>query len=291
MRDAGFEVHCVPAEQVLGTGHSPAALQEIDALMRRVQPDMVYYEADLSGALLHRLTKERRSAWHRQYGTQEVAYITDAHEHFHLNLELWAMEMDLLISLPFDGIGIRAHIESGKVLQTAFDPGARSADALPALPEKDIGFSFSGSVHRARFDLLGALMPLFEKHNVRMNNLGVRKLPVPYAEYRDILARSQFTLNCSLLHEYESPRGRTFEAIASGTLLLEQSGKAASQLYVPLVHFIPFMSMDQALIFTQFLIKHPEWRDQIAGEARRFHTAHYAADRIWTAVCAKLDSG
>lgn len=78
--------------------------------------------------------------------------------------------------------------------------------------------------------------------------------------------------------------GRQWEAIQSGTLLLEEGGSPLDEFFQPFRHYIPFDNVAEALAYTNYFLENRAARDAIATRAMKFRRQHYNTRRFWELV-------
>ena len=78
--------------------------------------------------------------------------------------------------------------------------------------------------------------------------------------------------------------GRQWEAIQSGTLLLEEGGSPLNEFFVPFRHYVPFENLSEAVAFTLYFLENRAARDDIANRAMKFRRRHYNTRRFWELV-------
>lgn len=78
--------------------------------------------------------------------------------------------------------------------------------------------------------------------------------------------------------------GRQWEAIQSGTLLLEEGGSPLNEFFQPFRHYVPFENLAEALAYTHYFLENRTARDDIASRATRFRRKHYNTRRFWELI-------
>ena len=78
--------------------------------------------------------------------------------------------------------------------------------------------------------------------------------------------------------------GRQWEAIQSGTLLLEEGGSPLDEFFKPFRHYIPFNNVAEAVAYTNYFLDNRKARDEIANRATTFRRKHYSTNRFWQLV-------
>ncbi len=78
--------------------------------------------------------------------------------------------------------------------------------------------------------------------------------------------------------------GRQWEAIQSGTLLLEEGGSPLNEFFMPFRHYMPFENVSEALAYTHYFLENRAARDDLAARATKFRRRHYNTRRFWELV-------
>ncbi len=105
------------------------------------------------------------------------------------------------------------------------------------------------------------------------------------AEY---FRRSKITLNFS----YSSPgiklfRGRVWEAMNCGPLLLEEENSSITRYLEPMLHYVPFSEPGDAVDKVKYFLKNDTYRQKIANAGYQMVHEEYNASRFWS-ECIKL---
>jgi hypothetical protein len=157
--------------------------------------------------------------------------------------------------------------------------------------DKTLDMVLVGTRHRSRDDLAMMLethgVPLLARLHYRL----AAEAP-SIAEYADLMRRARLTLNTGRVEANRSLTiltGRCIEAIAARTVLLEETGSAIDDYFLPFVHYVPYANVHQLVIFSQFLLKHDDYRRRMAEQAFAWYQRHYTSDRFWGALLQRLD--
>jgi hypothetical protein len=75
-----------------------------------------------------------------------------------------------------------------------------------------------------------------------------------------------------------------WEAIAAGTMLVEQANPATARFLIPWRHYLPWQSFDDIVRIAGMVERHPETAARVAAEAGRWVERHYNPRRFWAAV-------
>jgi len=102
-------------------------------------------------------------------------------------------------------------------------------------------------------------------------------------EYAAVLRQSRMVLNFSTrLEPLKMMTGRTWQAMTSGVLLLEEENIYIAAYFVPFVHYIPFSNRNELAYAVRFFSLHPEWASRIGEAASAFCKEHYSSAAIWS---------
>ncbi|MDO9334638.1 MAG: glycosyltransferase [Dehalococcoidales bacterium] len=159
---------------------------------------------------------------------------------------------------------------------------------------RDIDISFIGSV-----DLTGKKWPQRVAYINALRNSGINVVVrggqrgdrVSWEEYAKLLCRSKISLNFSM--NIPTPhcqiKGRVFESMACGTMLLEDNGDMTRRFFEPGVDFVMFdcgwkgdqLRFDDLLNKVKYYLAHEDERLKIAKSGREKVTTKYSAQSMW----------
>jgi hypothetical protein len=102
-------------------------------------------------------------------------------------------------------------------------------------------------------------------------------------KYATVLRQSKMVLNFSTrLEPLKMMTGRTWQAMASGVVLLEEENVFIAAYFVPFVHYIPFSNRNELAYTMRFFALHPEWASRVGAAASKFCKEHYSSAAIWS---------
>lgn len=158
----------------------------------------------------------------------------------------------------------------------------------PGATEKDIGFLFIGSPSRGRNVYLAAVQESGIDCHVLLHDRKRTNCP-DLSNYANLLKRSRVTFNTG----YNLPgnsilTGRVTESILAKILLLEETNNRLERFFVPFVHFVPVSNVHQVVSFTQFFLKHEDYRFRMVNDAHRWMMEHYSSARFWNSLLSTL---
>lgn len=114
--------------------------------------------------------------------------------------------------------------------------------------------------------------------------------PLTSERIAEYFRRSRITLNFS----YSSPgvklfRGRVWEAMNCGPMLMEEENSSISHYLEPMLHYVPFSEPEDAVEKVNYFLRHDSYRQKIADAGyQRVHET-FNASRFWS-ECIKLIS-
>jgi spore maturation protein CgeB len=129
---------------------------------------------------------------------------------------------------------------------------------------------------------------------LRKNRIKVltRNHTVPVEEYADILNRSKITLNfCRDDAGKTFLKGRVFEAMASGCLVLEDNGTETRKLFEVDRDFVMFQDKHELLEKINYYLEHEKERRLIAKSGCHKVTHLYNARNMWGHIFKKIGFG
>jgi spore maturation protein CgeB len=91
---------------------------------------------------------------------------------------------------------------------------------------------------------------------------------------------------------YQSPtkhliRGRSWEALNCGAMLLEEDNASIRHFLEPMKHYVPFSSMEDAVHKSRYFMAHDAERNAIAQAGNRVAAEQYSESAFWS-KCFRL---
>ena len=159
---------------------------------------------------------------------------------------------------------------------------------FPGNGPRDISVSFAGSTGSYR-DVRKPFLSYLEELNLPIYRAGgQREQLISVEEYAGILRRSKISLNFSYgaggLHQL---KGRVFEVMFSGALLLESENTEITRYFTPMVDYVPFDSKEDLSDKVRYYLQHEDERQQIALNGYTKATKQYNHEEFWSRVLAK----
>lgn len=155
---------------------------------------------------------------------------------------------------------------------------------------KDIPASFIGSTaNRERIAYLNCLKTTYPELLVMGGQRESRKLS--YTQYAELIRRSKININFSVsLAAFFQTKGRIFEVLASGSMLLESKNPSTATLFTPNKDYVEFNSPDELVEKIKYYLSHEEERVKIAEQGHQTYLARYTAKHFWDAVMTRAES-
>jgi hypothetical protein len=160
----------------------------------------------------------------------------------------------------------------------------------PGDETRDIPISFVGSLEGYQNVRIEYLNYLKEK-NVDLYQTGGQheQAAVSLEEYADILRRSKISLSFSQGTVYgHQLKGRVFEIMFSGALLMENENSETKQFFTPMVDYVSFGSKEDLLDKVRYYLQHDAERQEIAYNGYRKATSEYNHRVFWNRTLDKL---
>lgn len=277
------ERHPFTAEEIAG------ALHRLEGEVAEFAPDVILIEANflptprtLDPGWLEGLRARR--------GCKVVALVGDCYDDIPDFFRIWGAVSDLVVLF---------NEETTYPVRSGFGEKAFLACPLPfdetllaaTEDDKTLDMVLVGTRHRSRDDLAMMLethgVPLLARLHFRL----AAEAP-SIAEYADLMRRARLTLNTGRVEPNRSLTiltGRCIEAIAARTVLLEEVGSAIDDYFLPFVHYVPYANAHQLVMFSQFLLKHDDYRRRMAEQAFAWYQSRYTSDRFWGTLLQRLD--
>ncbi len=151
---------------------------------------------------------------------------------------------------------------------------------------RNIGVSFAGTIegaHRDRRVMLDALRNAGVPVEILGGNTPDTRVSIE--RYVDVLCRSKIVLNFSRSsHETHQLKGRVFETMLCGAMLLEQSNPETSRLFVDGKEYVSFATVDDLLEKVRYYLAHEDERAVIASAGHKAASEKYGPEQFWKTV-------
>lgn len=285
---------CTPGASVgvfvddLARGHGLPIDRLIERAVAEVDPDVVMLSPQVNG-LLTALDPSAATLARlkRAHGFALAVTLYDMADDWGL-APVWPLEglVDLVVSLDLPQPLAQARLPGWPVLGawSPVDPTRFFDDGGP----RDWVVSFVGQVRAARAAFLAEAQAAGLSLHIAGGQRG--DAPLSLEDYAHALRRSQMTINLPLSQTGGVPhvKGRVFEALLSGTLLLEQDNPATAHWLRPMEHYVPFTDAADLTDKARYYRDHPEEARAIAQRGRDHVRAALSPAAFWRAVLARL---
>lgn len=151
---------------------------------------------------------------------------------------------------------------------------------------KDIEACFVGTTNgyneRCRYlNFLKSRMNLFVSGGQREHNLTIE-------QYAEVFRRSKISINFPSKQDESiiQTKGRVFESMLCGSLLLERDNEAIKNWFEPMVHYVPFSNEQDLLDKICHYLHNEEERKAIVANAHNKMREHYSSINWWNTVLA-----
>jgi hypothetical protein len=147
-----------------------------------------------------------------------------------------------------------------------------------------------GSTHRNRDIYFKAVskarLPVISRHHNREINGG---LPAIYTDYVEEIRKSRFVFTNGFLNSRESIIvGRAFETLASGGVLLYETGSRLSHFFSEYEDYIPVLNVRDLVEKVDFLMRDQDTALQVANNAWERTNQNYSSREFWNCVLSRL---
>jgi hypothetical protein len=299
--NAGMDAHFVNADGVVRLDDSgenqPVSREIVEEFVREIKairPQLLFFSCNEAGCqdgfgpeLINRIRAD--------VGCHTIGLNGDAWgPHMVDTVRSWTPVCDLVYHIApnslfatGDRLGGKAWLGPVLVDGRAFFPGeSRTVDLF---------FCGNGGIHR-RPGWLKWAQQVADRHgmraDLRQHDRSRQHAPFPTnAAYAEALRRARMVLNLSSRGRgLKAMTGRSWQAIASGAVLLEENNAALPYYFAPFLHYIPFETMQDLDAGMKLFGTDPTLAEEIGAGAAAFHAEHYGEARCWAAILAALDA-
>lgn len=148
---------------------------------------------------------------------------------------------------------------------------------------KDIFASFvgrtDGYIERCKYlEFIQSKIPLNVAGGRTQQNLSAD-------EYAAMIGRSEICLNfCNTLHGWPQCKGRVWEVLSCGSMLLEQHNSLTSQYLIDGVHYVSFVSPENVVNQLLLLEQNKDEMIKIAKAGYELYHDKYSPNRFWELI-------
>lgn len=159
----------------------------------------------------------------------------------------------------------------------------------PGSGQRDIDVSFVGYTLGYR-NLREEFLQHLQRHQTGVYVGGGRgEDRLEPGEYADIMRRSKISLNFShSIPGVHQLKGRVFQVMYSGALLLESDNPETSQYFTPMVDYVPFDSKEDLLDKCRYYLEHDQEREEIAYNGYLKATTKYNHKVYWDTIMERV---
>lgn len=268
---------------------SSVAASELDALKSRIiafQPDVVVLDANYVPA-----ANSLGPAFLRELKTtldfKVVAFIGDAWgEHWVPAADKWSEIADIIFHFAPDTPIEKKGQHPEKLCWDAYPVNRRNF--FPGKRKKyDISFIGTYVSQLRPFWLTVALQIAMSqklKHRL-LPHKREKGQALSMKRYAAIVRRSKMVLNFSTRWgTRKMMTGRTWQALQSGAILLEEDNDFTSAYFSPFVHYVPFSTRKELECAIRFISANPDYAARMSAAAVDLCRKYYSAEAIWSRV-------
>ena len=155
--------------------------------------------------------------------------------------------------------------------------------------ERDIPVSFLGQISSYRSYRSEIIDYLIDQQIPGHFLTNDRDQQVTHAKYAELMKRSRISLNFSYSVSCHQLKGRIFDVMLSGAMLLESENDQISKLFMPMKDYVPFSSKEDLVEKIRYYLNNGQELTAIARQGQSTAIKHYNSDRFWWLLLSKLD--
>jgi hypothetical protein len=107
--------------------------------------------------------------------------------------------------------------------------------------------------------------------------------------YAELIRRSKISLNFSISPaQFFQTKGRVFEVLACGSMLLEFKNPATESLFTPEVDYVSFTSPEDLVNKIRYYSENEEERAKIAAQGHKTYLEKYTSQHFWDRIMDKI---
>ncbi len=152
------------------------------------------------------------------------------------------------------------------------------------LSVKNIDVSFLGQISAYRSYRRDFMINLMRSNIAGFYSAFERSNQLEHKEYFEILSRSKIGINFSYSVDRHQLKGRVFDTMLSGALLMESKNNQIEQLFIDGVDYVSFSSIEDLLVKIKFYLSNKEDREMIANNGRKKCIERYNCSAYWKGV-------
>jgi len=263
--------------------YDPALIAQCE----RERPDVLFIS--LTRGVDHHASPETLAHIREHLGIKVVGLFPDTFDtRSAKHIERYSSVLDLALLQDSYTNVLKAIKDTSKCLPVWTPQDAATFYPSASAPVIDVSFLGSLARYPGRKLALGLLKEAGV--SVRVGG-GHGESAVPLDEYAAIMRASKIVVNFARPVFDEDGfqcKGRVFEALYSGALLLEQSNPETRRWLTPGVHYVEFETERDLLHLTQHYLTDEPARRRIAEEGHRKAVTAYSATSYWQLVLDRL---
>lgn len=160
---------------------------------------------------------------------------------------------------------------------------------FPTSVERDIPVSFLGQTSSYRSHRQEVIDHLVDQGINGYFSTKDRNAQVSHEEYAALLSRSKMSINFSYSVSSHQLKGRVFDVLLSGAMLLESENDQTSAFFRPMQEYVPFASKEDLVEKIGYFLKHEDELRDIAAQGKAVALKKYGIEQFWSQLLAKLE--
>jgi len=109
-----------------------------------------------------------------------------------------------------------------------------------------------------------------------------------HEEYVNIMRRSRIGINFSFSVDDHQLKGRVFETMMCGAMLMESENDQISKYFIPMQDYVSFSSKEDLVDKLRYYLSHEDERAEIAARGEKKAREYYNHTKFWEAILNKL---
>ena len=149
---------------------------------------------------------------------------------------------------------------------------------------RDIDIVFSGSYGLGREERQSTLLNLINNDISLVHGGSEGRDHFTTEEYADRYKRSKIALSFSKAHGINVVNARPFEAMACGSMLIEQESPELAKLFIPGIDYVEWKNNNDLLEKVRYYLSHEDERTLIASNGQKKLEELYSAKTFWKTI-------
>ncbi len=157
--------------------------------------------------------------------------------------------------------------------------------------ERDIAISFVGSLKNSGYRDRAVFLDQIKCHGIDVyhagglyKNDGILSERLSISEYAEVFKRSKISLNFCKRAGISQLKGRVFEAMFCGAMLLEEENFETARLFEPFVDYVPFRNTNDLIEKIEYYLKYEDEREKIARNGSQKAYERYSGTAFWKRI-------